>query len=149
MIPLIFVSTDGLVRKKNKLQRHNAIRRDPDESGDDDKSKPRGATAWKERRKTQKKAKEEKNTSFWQGALDSLFSSSLLDTRAGRAGLVFNPLRGLNMKTTFPISPFSPTTAEDGKLIINKYLLFFLSAEKIIYCNNYYYLKYVIIFKGI
>jgi len=38
----------------------------------------------------------------------------LLETRSGRAGLVFNPLRGLKAEETFPLSPFTPTKAEDG-----------------------------------
>jgi hypothetical protein len=44
-----------------------------------------------------------------------LAGTTLMETRDGRAGLVFNPLRGLKPQETFPMSPFSPTKAEDSK----------------------------------
>ena len=35
-------------------------------------------------------------------------SLPLLSTRAGRAGVVHNPLRGLSLQRAYPISPFTP-----------------------------------------
>ena len=63
-----------------------------------------------------KKADEKEHKSIWQVITDRLLGSSLFDTRAGRAGLVFNPLRGLILNQKYPISPFAPVTnPEDGK----------------------------------
>ncbi|KAF4529977.1 hypothetical protein B566_EDAN015746 [Ephemera danica] len=97
---------------RGKLERRRAIKRDVSEQ-----STPRGKSAWNEKRKSTKRIKEEETKTFWERTMESVLSTSLLDTRAGRAGLIFNPLRGLNLKMTFPVSPFlspvTPTTADD------------------------------------
>lgn len=52
---------------------------------------------------------------FWKDFINNICSSSLLDTRKGRAGKVLNPLRGLSLIPCFPFSPSSPTSPTDGK----------------------------------
>ncbi|XP_067145479.1 cytosolic phospholipase A2-like [Centruroides vittatus] len=54
--------------------------------------------------------------SFWQQFIDNVCTSSVLDTRKGRAGLILNPLRGLSLVNCFPFSPFSPTSPSDDEL---------------------------------
>ncbi|XP_071450114.1 cytosolic phospholipase A2-like [Hetaerina americana] len=69
---------------------------------------------WKEKRKLKKANQRKVQKNFWKSVLESIFQSGGLgDTRAGRAGLIFNPLRGLSMQQTFPISPLSITTPDD------------------------------------
>jgi hypothetical protein len=68
------------------------------------------------RNKPQKKKGASKYMGMFKFYLKSLLAgTSLMETRDGRAGLVFNPLRGLKPQETFPMSPFSPTKAEDSK----------------------------------
>ncbi|XP_046398440.1 cytosolic phospholipase A2-like isoform X2 [Ischnura elegans] len=69
---------------------------------------------WKEKRKVKKANQRKVQRNFWKSVLETIFQSGGLgDTRAGRAGLIFNPLRGLSLQQTFPISPFSITTPDD------------------------------------
>ncbi|KFM78133.1 Cytosolic phospholipase A2, partial [Stegodyphus mimosarum] len=56
------------------------------------------------------------NPGFWKDFINNIFTSSVLDTRKGRAGRVFNPLRGLSLIPCFPFSPFSPTSPSDNTL---------------------------------
>lgn len=53
---------------------------------------------------------------FWQQFIDNICTSTMLDTRKGRAGLILNPLRGLSLVNCFPFSPFSPTSPSDDQL---------------------------------
>lgn len=67
------------------------------------------------RNKKQKKKGTAKYTGMFKFYLKSLLAgTTLMETRDGRAGLVFNPLRGLKPQETFPMSPFTPTKAEDS-----------------------------------
>ncbi|XP_059475560.1 cytosolic phospholipase A2-like [Neocloeon triangulifer] len=53
---------------------------------------------------------------FFKRILKSLLADSkLLDRRKSRAGLVFNPLRGLKPQATIPVSPVSPPTPQDTR----------------------------------
>lgn len=52
------------------------------------------------KRRTQKA----KKCSFLQNILHS---AGVLESRAGRAGEILNPFRGLSLKNSFPLSPFS------------------------------------------
>lgn len=45
--------------------------------------------------------------------LNTLCTGSWLDSCAGRAGMIYNPLRGLGLNYLYPLSPFSPTTPND------------------------------------
>ncbi|KAL3846623.1 hypothetical protein ACJMK2_017598 [Sinanodonta woodiana] len=57
-----------------------------------------------------------KNKGYWHTFLKGLFENKnfeLLSTRAGRAGLIHNFMRGLSLHQTFPLSPFSPQRSED------------------------------------
>lgn len=60
-------------------------------------------------------SKHEIHKSFWEKTVDNLFKSNLMNTRAGRAGVIYNPLRGLDLTETFPLSPFNVTTPDDGE----------------------------------
>jgi hypothetical protein len=64
-----------------------------------------------------KQGKEE----FWERTKSSILGASLIDTRSKRAGRIFNPFRGLNLKMTYPLSPFespiTPTTPNDSKYL--------------------------------
>lgn len=50
--------------------------------------------------------------------LEILFSSKnweVLSTRAGRAGVVHNPMRGLFLNKSYPLSPFTPSNVDDKR----------------------------------
>nr|XP_022287822.1 cytosolic phospholipase A2-like isoform X3 [Crassostrea virginica] len=62
--------------------------------------RPRNATL----RKTKQKG-------YWQNFLSGLLENKrfeLLNSRAGRAGVVHNFMRGVSLQQTFPLSPFTP-----------------------------------------
>jgi len=101
-----------------KLERRGAIK----QRSKDKKTTPNAPNSWKEKKRAQKAKKREQEESFWNRGLSALFCSDMLDTREGRAGMIFNPLRGLNLENAFDISPFNATTPEDGKQ-----LLYFIS----------------------
>lgn len=57
----------------------------------------------------------EKNQGFWKSVMRGLVENKnieLLSTRAGRAGIVHNPMRGLSLQQVYPLSPFTPVTTE-------------------------------------
>ncbi|KAL5005329.1 hypothetical protein ScPMuIL_018785 [Solemya velum] len=59
-----------------------------------------------------------KHKGYWHGFLKGVFENKnieLLSTRAGRAGVIHNFMRGLSLQKSFPLSPFTPldTTSED------------------------------------
>lgn len=64
-------------------------------------------------RRTSFEKRQSTETSLWKGMVNSLCTSSWLDTCAGRAGMIHNPLRGLGLNYLYPLSPFSPTTPND------------------------------------
>lgn len=52
-----------------------------------------------------------KSRSYWSSILRGIFESQsceLLSTRAGRAAVIHNFMRGLNLQQTYPLSPFTP-----------------------------------------
>ncbi|GAB1603689.1 cytosolic phospholipase A2-like isoform X2 [Argonauta hians] len=53
---------------------------------------------------------------FWNSMLRGIIENKnweLLSTRAGRAGVVHNPLRGLFLSKSYPLSPFSALSKDD------------------------------------
>ncbi|CAH1786701.1 unnamed protein product [Owenia fusiformis] len=75
---------------------------------------PQGPTVKKLRKQQSSSQKKYKSRSMWQTMLMSMFEKSeLLSTRAGRAGLIHNFMRGLQVEKVYPFSPFSPTTPSD------------------------------------
>ncbi|KAK3584072.1 hypothetical protein CHS0354_014971 [Potamilus streckersoni] len=57
-----------------------------------------------------------KNKGYWHTFLKGLFENKnfeLLSTRAGRAGVIHNFMRGLSLQQTYPFSPFTPQHSED------------------------------------
>ncbi|KAG8228651.1 hypothetical protein J437_LFUL008302 [Ladona fulva] len=82
--------------------------------GKDDKGKQK--TFWKDQRKNRRATQRKVQSNFWKSVLESIFQSGGLgDTRAGRAGLIYNPLRGLSLQQTFPISPLHHTTPNEER----------------------------------
>ncbi|KAK6194956.1 hypothetical protein SNE40_000480 [Patella caerulea] len=52
-----------------------------------------------------------KKKSYWKGVLEGIFENKnfeLLSTRAGRAAVIHNFMRGLSLQQTYPLSPFTP-----------------------------------------
>jgi hypothetical protein len=96
-----------------KLERRGAVKQRPSTG----KAISMAPNSWQERKRTIRQKRREEQESFWNRSLQAIFCSEMLDTREGRAGMIFNPLRGLNLENTFDISPFNPTTPEDGKII--------------------------------
>ncbi|XP_033759860.1 cytosolic phospholipase A2-like isoform X3 [Pecten maximus] len=52
-----------------------------------------------------------KQKTYWQSFLTGILDKKVevLNTRAGRAGVVHNFMRGLSLQQTFPLSPFTPS----------------------------------------
>ncbi|XP_029633996.1 cytosolic phospholipase A2-like isoform X2 [Octopus sinensis] len=53
---------------------------------------------------------------FWTQMLRGLLENKnweVLSTRAGRAGVVHNPMRGLFLNKSYPLSPFTPSIVDD------------------------------------
>ncbi|XP_052783407.1 cytosolic phospholipase A2-like isoform X2 [Mya arenaria] len=56
-----------------------------------------------------------KQKGYWSNFLKGVFENKrweLLSTRAGRAGVVHNFMRGLSLQQSYPLSPFSPVSKE-------------------------------------
>nr|XP_045607415.1 cytosolic phospholipase A2-like isoform X2 [Procambarus clarkii]WMM34516.1 cytosolic phospholipase A2 [Procambarus clarkii] len=67
-----------------------------------------GPKVWAERRKTFRKSRVEKKAGLWDGLKQNIMTgANILNSRAGRAGEVLNPFRGLSLRHSFPISPFA------------------------------------------
>uniref|UniRef100_A0A0P4VYZ5 Phospholipase A2 n=1 Tax=Scylla olivacea TaxID=85551 RepID=A0A0P4VYZ5_SCYOL len=63
---------------------------------------------WATRRKTLRRSRVEKKAGLWDGLKQSIMTgTNILNSRAGRAGEVLNPFRGLSLRHSFPISPFA------------------------------------------
>ncbi|XP_037083335.1 cytosolic phospholipase A2-like isoform X2 [Pollicipes pollicipes] len=62
---------------------------------------------WKKEKEHRDQVLTEKKTGIWEGMMQGLMASSMLNSRAGRAGAIFNPLYGLRMLNRQPLSPFT------------------------------------------
>ncbi|XP_059481957.1 cytosolic phospholipase A2-like isoform X2 [Neocloeon triangulifer] len=123
---LVTSSEDETDEKTKKLARRGALKQRA-QNKNDKQEKP---NSWRTRRQTVKKNKQEKAKNIWGRSIDALFCSDILDTRDGRAGMIFNPLRGLNLENTFDISPFHlATTPEDN--FVGHYEATNLNAKKL------------------
>ncbi|CAB3377288.1 Hypothetical predicted protein [Cloeon dipterum] len=113
-------SSDEEERAKagKKLHRKGGVKQRTNAKKKVDPEKP---NSWESRRQTVKSKKQDQAKSFWGRSMDAIFCSEILDTREGRAGMIFNPLRGINMEETFEISPFHPTTPEDNTDFVGLY----------------------------
>ncbi|XP_068233660.1 uncharacterized protein [Palaemon carinicauda] len=70
---------------------------------------------WANRRSTFRKQRVEKK-GLWDGLKQSIMTgANILNSRAGRAGEVLNPFRGLSLRHSFPISPFTETLEEEDQ----------------------------------
>ncbi|KAG0712643.1 Cytosolic phospholipase A2 [Chionoecetes opilio] len=70
-----------------------------------------GQDRWANRRKTLRRSRVEKKAGLWDGLKQSIMTgTNILNSRAGRAGEVLNPFRGLSLRQSFPISPFATDT---------------------------------------
>uniref|UniRef100_A0A2P2I3R9 Phospholipase A2 n=1 Tax=Hirondellea gigas TaxID=1518452 RepID=A0A2P2I3R9_9CRUS len=73
-----------------------------------------GTKKWAERRESRRAKREEVKLGFMSGLKQSLMTgANVLNSRAGRAGEILNPFRGLSLKNSFPISPFAETLDDD------------------------------------
>lgn len=64
--------------------------------------------------KRQQTKRRTRQKGYWQGFLSSMIENKrfeVLNTRAGRAGVIHNFMRGLSLQKTFPLSPFTPDEA--------------------------------------
>lgn len=82
-------------------------------------------------RKTLRKTRVEKKAGLWEGLKQNIMmGTNILNSRAGRAGEVLNPFRGLSLRHSFPISPFATDGMEEedqvdsGKDIFFSFLFF-------------------------
>ncbi|XP_042204913.1 cytosolic phospholipase A2-like isoform X3 [Homarus americanus] len=67
-----------------------------------------GKNVWANRRKTLRKSRVDKKAGFWDALKQNIMTgTNILNSRAGRAGEVLNPFRGLSLRHSFPISPFA------------------------------------------
>lgn len=67
-----------------------------------------GQDRWANRRKTLRRSRVEKKAGLWDGLKQSIMTgTNILNSRAGRAGEILNPFRGLSLRQSFPISPFA------------------------------------------
>lgn len=60
-----------------------------------------------------------KQKGYWNNFLKGIFENKrfeLLNTRAGRAGVIHNFMRGLSLQQSFPFSPFSPVKKEADEI---------------------------------
>lgn len=71
---------------------------------------------WANRRSTLRKKKVVQK-GLWDGLKESIMTgANILNSRAGRAGEVLNPFRGLSLRHSFPISPFTESQEEEEEL---------------------------------
>ncbi|XP_018011748.1 cytosolic phospholipase A2 isoform X2 [Hyalella azteca] len=74
-----------------------------------------GNNKWTERRKTRRAKREQVKAGLFSGLKESLMTSTnMLNSRAGRAGEILNPFRGLSLRNSFPISPFADVAEDDS-----------------------------------
>lgn len=66
---------------------------------------------WTTRRKTLRRSRVDKKAGLWDSLKQNIMTgTNILNSRAGRAGEVLNPFRGLSLRHSFPISPFAADT---------------------------------------
>ncbi|XP_069186264.1 cytosolic phospholipase A2 [Procambarus clarkii] len=71
-----------------------------------------GVKYFANRRKCLEKAREEKKAGLFDGLVDAVMTGAhMLNARAGRAGEVLSPFRGLTLRHSFPISPIAALTS--------------------------------------
>lgn len=58
-------------------------------------------------RRAPSKTEKQKQQTFWNGMMERLFDSSIMQTIEGRAAMVHNFMRGLSLNNMYPFSPFS------------------------------------------
>ncbi|XP_014670504.1 PREDICTED: cytosolic phospholipase A2-like isoform X2 [Priapulus caudatus] len=102
------------------------INNSDDDSDDDDSSDeddvdaadiPRTRAEREEAKRKREEGRELKRRGRWQNILKSAFTSRsmpFVGSRAGRAGMVHNFMRGVSLETTYPISPFSSMDEVDS-----------------------------------
>lgn len=104
------VKTEFEKDQSSRLIRQGAVKGPRLQKEETDKDAP-GRKAWADRRKTLRKSRIEKKAGLWDGLKQSIMTgTNILNSRAGRAGEVLNPFRGLLLRHTFPISPFAVDT---------------------------------------
>ncbi|XP_045107794.1 cytosolic phospholipase A2-like isoform X2 [Portunus trituberculatus] len=102
------VSTEYQKAQHPRLQRQGAMK--GSRMNKEEASRPTSPSQdkWATRRKTLRRSRVEKKAGLWDGLKQSIMTgTNILNSRAGRAGEVLNPFRGLSLRHSFPISPFA------------------------------------------
>ncbi|XP_027207890.1 cytosolic phospholipase A2 isoform X2 [Penaeus vannamei] len=111
------VRTEFQAQGGSRLVRQGAIktaRLNKAKKVDDKEEANPGQKVWAERRKTLRKTRVEKKAGLWEGLKQNIMlGTNILNSRAGRAGEVLNPFRGLSLRHSFPISPFATDGMEE------------------------------------
>ncbi|RXG53242.1 hypothetical protein Avbf_05301 [Armadillidium vulgare] len=104
------ISSPSTEMRRERLQRRGAVR----ETRNSSKTT---SNYWEHKKKARKSQKERKPTIIQNW----MKTSGLLNSRAGRAGEILNPFRGLSLRNSFPISPFtmSPDDEDDDDDVCN------------------------------
>ncbi|KAK3879753.1 hypothetical protein Pcinc_015739 [Petrolisthes cinctipes] len=91
-----------------RLRRQGAFKGTRIRRDDTQKQESAGQKVWADRRKTLRKSRVQRKAGLWDGLKQSIMTgTNILNSRAGRAGEVLNPFRGLSLRHSFPISPFA------------------------------------------
>ncbi|XP_069695934.1 cytosolic phospholipase A2-like [Periplaneta americana] len=68
---------------------------------------------WRNRKTDRRRCKQYAQKSAWQSIVDSMLTNKITNSRALRAGIVYNAMRGLQVHNTFPLPNVDPTVASD------------------------------------
>ncbi|KAF2356544.1 C2 domain [Trinorchestia longiramus] len=76
----------------------------------------KGTRKWTEKRQTLLAQREQAKAGLFSGLKESLMTgTNMLNSRAGRAGEILNPFRGLSLRNSFPISPFAEVAEDESE----------------------------------
>ncbi|XP_064106608.1 cytosolic phospholipase A2-like isoform X2 [Macrobrachium nipponense] len=112
------VKTEFQLSQRGRLERKGAIKGSRKMAATDEKNSQGSNNDsknryWANRRSTLRKNKVVKK-GLWDGLKESIMTgANILNSRAGRAGEVLNPFRGLSLRHSFPISPFTESLEEE------------------------------------
>nr|AWU67131.1 putative phospholipase A2 [Crangon crangon]AWU67132.1 putative phospholipase A2 [Crangon crangon] len=118
------VKTEFQTGQNSRLTRKDAIKGSPrarkqnttgDDQGRSGNNSNSSTRKWADRRNIRMQEKVDKKAGIWEGLKQNLMTgTNILNSRAGRAGEILNPFRGLSLRHAFPLSPFTEETPENG-----------------------------------
>ncbi|CAL4123106.1 unnamed protein product, partial [Meganyctiphanes norvegica] len=113
-------STTDLTADENyrsPLQRKNARKISRNKEGNNSSNNcdlDTTRNSWSQRRKTLRKSRVKKQAGWITSVKQNILKgSTILNSRAGRAGEILNPFRGLSLSNSFPLSPLSAFNDEE------------------------------------